>query len=222
MTNRKTDGGATTASVPTPLDALRNATSDYHGKLEAAIDWMGAFESFQAYRDLLERFARVVPPLEVAIAQQLACTPPPDFEPGVRTAWLESDLAAMTAFLAAREPRVVTEHTGLAPSSETRPSLDFSYIDSASAAIGALYVLEGSSLGGQFLSRQLQERLQLTAAEGGAYFNGYGANTGKHWQAFRHWANEQLVRARGTPCAVEAAKLTFARFGEALAGLAYE
>jgi heme oxygenase len=103
-------------------------------------------------------------------------------------------------------------------SSPALSSLDFEYVDSRAAAVGAQYVLEGSSLGGQFLSRQLFDRLQLTPERGGAYFAAYGAATGRRWQAFRRWGNLQLGDPRSTRLAVEAARLTFSRFGKALAG----
>lgn len=212
-----------------PLDTLRNATSDYHRKLEAAIDWMEAFQSYASYRGLLERFARIVPPLEQAIAGQLASEPPPEFDASVRTRWLNADLTAVNALMAESGWLSASKRAedGLreanAPSSaEALTARDFEYIDSPATAIGALYVLEGSSLGGQFLSRQLHDRLQVTPANGGAYFAAYGAATARHWHAFRNWANSQLVDNHSTRRAADAAQLTFARFGKALASFPYE
>lgn len=229
MINPKVNDGAAIAAEPMPLDALRNATGEYHRKLEAAIDWTGAFQSCAAYRHLLQRFARVVPPLERAIAAQLASDPPPEFDANVRTRWLESDLAQLDLLIGqsplpgasdsvedARSPEEAS--SGGLPATEP----DFAFIDCRAAAVGALYVLEGSSLGGQFLSRQLHERLQLEPANGGAYFAAYGAATSEHWQAFRRWANDQLSDPRSTCTAAEAARLTFVRFGNYLAGLPNE
>ena len=47
-------------------------------------------------------------------------------------------------------------------------------------ALGVLYVLEGSTLGGQVIARQL-EKAGLGAAK--RYFTAYGAHTGPRWQA---------------------------------------
>lgn len=47
-------------------------------------------------------------------------------------------------------------------------------------ALGVLYVLEGSTLGGQVIARQL-EKAGLGAAR--RYFTAYGALTGPRWQA---------------------------------------
>lgn len=229
MINPNTDDGAATAREPTPLDALRNVTGEYHRKLEAAIDWAGAFQSCAAYRHLLQRFARVVPPLERAIAAQLASDPPPEFDASVRTRWLESDLAQLDLLIGQSPLPAASDSVEEARSPEEASSgalpvadPDFAFIDCRAAAVGALYVLEGSSLGGQFLSRQLRERLQLEPANGGAYFAAYGSATSKHWQAFRRWANEQLSDPRSTRLAAEAARLTFVRFGNSLAGLPNE
>jgi heme oxygenase len=48
------------------------------------------------------------------------------------------------------------------------------------ALLGALYVLEGSTLGGQVIARQLS-KADIPASR---YFQGYGPLTGPHWKAF--------------------------------------
>ena len=52
-------------------------------------------------------------------------------------------------------------------------------------AFGVLYVVEGATLGGQVLSRHLEETLGLGSANGARFFHGYGSRTGAMWQAFR-------------------------------------
>lgn len=51
-------------------------------------------------------------------------------------------------------------------------------------AFGALYVMEGSTLGGQIQARQVQKTLGLTAHHGIAYFSSYGASVGAMWKEF--------------------------------------
>ncbi|MGI4761220.1 MAG: biliverdin-producing heme oxygenase [Janthinobacterium lividum] len=46
--------------------------------------------------------------------------------------------------------------------------------------LGAMYVLEGSTLGGQVLARQLAK----AGSSQVRYFTGYGAQTGPRWKAF--------------------------------------
>jgi heme oxygenase len=50
--------------------------------------------------------------------------------------------------------------------------------------LGCLYVIEGATLGGRIITRHLQSRLGLTPESGGAFFDGYGTQTGSRWKAF--------------------------------------
>lgn len=76
-------------------------------------------------------------------------------------------------------------------------------IDSCAAALGALYVLEGATLGGQVIERHAARLVGVTACAGGSYFHGYGARTGDMWRAFgetlsawvdRNGQSESIVR----------------------------
>lgn len=60
----------------------------------------------------------------------------------------------------------------------------FSNCQNISAAWGILYVLEGSSLGGQIITRHYGKTLGLTPETGLSYFNGYGEKTGEMWTSF--------------------------------------
>jgi len=51
-------------------------------------------------------------------------------------------------------------------------------------ALGIMYVLEGSSLGGRILYKHINEFLGLDLANGAAYFWGYGQETGPMWKSF--------------------------------------
>ena len=192
-----------------PLELLRHASHDCHQQLEAAIDWPRALGSRACYQELLLGFLSVVRPAEQRLARWLSPESPPLFEPDRRTRWLLSDLRALAA----------------SDNGQSLPSEDFEFISSLSAAIGAQYVLEGSSLGGQFLSRQLQGNLSITPANGGAYLAAYRSETMKRWKAFGQWANARLLESASTnPASIdqasEAAVLMFARFQSALGGAA--
>lgn len=52
----------------------------------------------------------------------------------------------------------------------------------ASAAWGGMYVLEGSTLGGQLIQKHLQKN--LSDFSGSTYFTAYGAQTGSRWKEF--------------------------------------
>lgn len=57
-------------------------------------------------------------------------------------------------------------------------------VATAATALGAMYVLEGSTLGGRIIERHCAVPLGMSPAHGGAFYHGYGARTGALWQAF--------------------------------------
>ena len=74
-------------------------------------------------------------------------------------------------------------------------------IDSPGALVGCLYVLEGSTLGGRVIFRQLQSALQISDQAGGKFFAGHGEQTMRMWQSFWDFAADicpeaQLASAR--------------------------
>ncbi len=77
---------------------------------------------------------------------------------------------------------------------------DIPRITDVSAGLGALYVLEGSTLGGKVISKIVYETLGYTPENGIAFFNGYGTQTGPKWKAFQ----EALVRFASTTAQEEA------------------
>jgi heme oxygenase len=52
-------------------------------------------------------------------------------------------------------------------------------------ALGALYVLEGSTLGGRIILRDLEARLGPVIADATCFLRGRGTETGPMWQSFR-------------------------------------
>jgi heme oxygenase len=48
-----------------------------------------------------------------------------------------------------------------------------------------MYVLEGSTLGAQFIARHVRTRFQLTYGSGASFFNAYGDQVPSRWADFR-------------------------------------
>jgi heme oxygenase (biliverdin-IX-beta and delta-forming) len=84
--------------------------------------------------------------------------------------------------------------------------------DTAAACLGALYVLEGATLGGQVLRREMAQRLGLDADNGGAFLNVYGAETGRRWKDFLDYLGRLPLDADAKQRAVDAACSTFSCF----------
>ncbi|MBZ4035511.1 biliverdin-producing heme oxygenase [Flavobacterium sp. 17A] len=61
---------------------------------------------------------------------------------------------------------------------------------SAPFALGILYVVEGSTLGGRFILKNVSKFPELSGNEGVSYFNGYGEKTGSFWKAFLNFLAE--------------------------------
>jgi heme oxygenase len=58
-------------------------------------------------------------------------------------------------------------------------------VQSYAGALGAMYVLEGSVLGGKIIARMIKGQLETQPAPGFSFFLGYGEETGAMWQAFK-------------------------------------
>lgn len=66
------------------------------------------------------------------------------------------------------------------------------------AALGNLYVMEGATLGGQIIARNLEKKLGLHDRQGYKFFSGYGSETGAMWRVFQHCLLEHSTPANET------------------------
>jgi heme oxygenase (biliverdin-IX-beta and delta-forming) len=77
--------------------------------------------------------------------------------------------------------------------------------------LGAMYVMEGSTLGGQLIARQLQKTLHLSEGNGDAYFRGHGDQTGAMWREFCEVLKMRVTEAE-TESVVRSAKAMFVTY----------
>ncbi len=106
-----------------------------------------------------------------------------------RARLFEADLRTLGAPPAAAEP-------ALAPVADT------------DAALGRLYVLEGSTLGGTFIDRHLTGLPGLAGVRLRA-FSPYGARTGAMWHAFRGVTRDRIARGGNPDVMLASATGTF-------------
>jgi heme oxygenase len=182
------------------LTQLKSQTQAEHTQLETRLDLFCRVQDLPAYRQVVAGFLGIYEPLEENLVQSMdwmaAGWPMPAER---KTPWLLEDLRAMgvDAGSAARLPRC--------PNPPVPRTM--------AAAVGCLYVLEGSTLGGKVISRQFAQTLGIHPGNGGRFFAGYGEDTVPHWRLFGAWV--QSVEATLDPeQAVNAAKETFQRFDE--------
>ncbi|SDB69618.1 biliverdin-producing heme oxygenase [Belnapia rosea] len=148
--------------------ALRDATADIHARLHAV-------PAFQALADgrldeagyvaLLRRMLG----FHMAIEASLAVAPPlaaygVDLAERRRTGLLQADLRHFQA-------------------PEAAPPAPVPLLATAARALGALYVTEGSTLGGRQLAHGLDHLLPPGTMEGRAFLLGHGARHGAMWLA---------------------------------------
>ena len=192
---------------------LREATRAEHEATEALMPLGGADLSREGYAEVLETLEPLVRGWE-AWAERNA---PDDLREMVvrrrRSHLLRADLQMMggrtgrDCGAAVDWDAVVRDGIG----GETEAAFEAGFL-------GAMYVMEGSTLGGRFLARHVEGVLGLEPGRGDAYFQGHGESTGALWR-------EVTARIAGVPeelssTLVEAARRTFRAFGEALrAGL---
>lgn len=82
--------------------------------------------------------------------------------------------------------------------------------DCVLGGLGALYVVEGGTLGGPLISRGIRDRLGLTPDSGLRYFTGYGRNTARMFRRYLAVAEDTADTEERMAMVAEAAVEAFA------------
>ncbi|MHC8306418.1 biliverdin-producing heme oxygenase [Pseudomonas sp. PB3P13] len=180
------------------LQALRAETAPLHIALEERLPFFSPVLDLDHYQRLIQAYFGFYQPLERRL--QDSHQAPPDFvlTERLKTATLHGDLLALGL--------TEREIAGL-PLCRSLP-----VIDSAEACLGVFYVLEGATLGGQILRREIASRLNLDAANGAAFLDIYGDATGRRWRDFIGYLATFPLEPAARHCVVNAAQTTFACF----------
>ncbi|MGY1638218.1 biliverdin-producing heme oxygenase [Geodermatophilus sp. SYSU D00742] len=96
---------------------------------------------------------------------------------------------------------------GAAPAAAPDPALPA--VEDTDQALGRLYVLEGSTLGGTFISRHLATLPTLGPDARVGAFSPYGSETGAMWHAYRRVTRERVAAGGDAGRVVDAAVTTF-------------
>lgn len=89
---------------------------------------------------------------------------------------------------------------------------DLPIIENSLQAFGALYVIEGSTLGGKIIHQMMEKKLNLTDNEGISFFKGYGDQTESKWASFKERLNSQIDNQKASPVIINSANETFLKF----------
>lgn len=144
------------------LSRLRAETRTAHQALEADLDIFSQLASEAGRRRLARRFHGLHAGAETVLAPWLAVVPGLDYQARRRRPVLDRDLA----------------HFGEPPP----PPCPVAQPASRAEALGLIYVLEGSTLGGQAIRKQLEK--QGRTLDGVSFLDPYGAETGPRWKSF--------------------------------------
>lgn len=167
------------------LTQLKLETRTRHEQTERLLyaqQLMAGLLTRDEYVHLLTIHYRFHQALEAAVTKQAGALAGYDYQASRKTPWLVADLQRMGVPL---------------PS----PAADLFAGWNATQLLGALYVAEGSMLGGQVIAKALRRTPALTDVDS-QFFGGYGAQTGPRWKAFCTYLTQ---RAEGHQIAVVAA-----------------
>jgi len=177
-------------------EQLKNDTLINHQQLEKMlVGRMKAIRNTQDYIDLLQLFYSYFGGLEKLIDEQLDQSRLPDYDQRRKSSSLANDIIALGG-----TPQEMADSAALPAISNTLQ------------AMAALYVIEGSTLGGKFISKMIAQQLHINDGTGLSFFNSYGNNTDVMWNTFKDVLNTQSTSAQENNVVIETANDTFARF----------
>lgn len=163
----------TPASTETVWKRLRDATNAEHEAIEEAVAWESRAGDPRSYGRWLLRLhsfhARWEPLAATALAE------PAFFEPRRKLHLLAADLASLGSS---------------APTLEDVPPWPWPVgFTSRADVLGSMYVLEGSTLGGQIIAARAKSAFGFAPL----YHSAYGSRTGVMWQSFREKLERDLA-----------------------------
>jgi len=181
------------------FERLRLETRDLHQLMERQLPVFSPGFTLEEYRRLLVRYAGFYAPVEEKLT-------------ALRTAGLLvfDDTRRKHALLLRDLERLGGNRNPIW--CQTVPALQ-----SVCQGIGCMYVLEGSTLGGQIILRHLKEALGVTADSGGAFFASYGSELGRRWKEFREAIGKDERAGSEADEIIASARDTFVCFHDWLA-----
>jgi len=174
--------------------SIKEATKEAHLNLEKkVVQKMKAIRSDADYADFLKHFYAYFNQVEQAIAPYITTELLPDHAERRNSSYLKQDIEELGS-------NVNDLPTATAPE-----------INNTIQALGALYVMEGSIMGGPIIVKML-EKFGIT--KGVSFFSGYGEATGQMWGKFVAVLNAQANNEAEEQQAITTANDTFSNFGE--------
>lgn len=173
-------------------NSLKESTKEAHLSLEKkVVQKMKAIRSDADYADFLKHFYAYFDQVEQAIAPYITADILPDHAERRNSLYLKQDILELGADV------------------QDLPAAQAPQINQTIAALGALYVMEGSIMGGPIIVKML-EKSGIT--KGVSFFSGYGEATGNMWGKFVAILNAHAQSPEDEQLAIDAANATFSNF----------
>ena len=182
---------------------LQQATQPCHARLEARLPLLDPALSRSRYRCVLEAFYGFYDPLEAAMMAVPCGSLRQEVARRRKSQWLAQDLEALG-------------ETGVGLSALPRCAA-LPEMQGPASVLGALYVVEGATLGGQMVSRLLGQSLGRDADRCTRFFRSYGQAVGPMWNAFLALLTERARDRQTERDIIAAACATFSSFEQWLA-----
>lgn len=178
------------------MERLRRETRARHEAVERSVDFASRLSSRDAYIELLRRMLGLHEPFEAALANLDWRSIGLDLGERRKSRFIVDDLRVLG--LSGRDIESV-------PRCDTLPA-----VTGLSRGVGCLYVIEGSTLGGAMIAKELSSRLGIAGpAAGGAFYASYGRDIGPMWRRFGAAAERGCDSEQRRDEAVAAAIETF-------------
>jgi heme oxygenase len=182
------------------MAALKCGTAEQHKEVERLMPFFDEHLSRQTYIRILGAFLGIYEPLERKLDSLHGWSSVGlDLAERRRAHLLRADLLALGQSEA--EVRQLPRCEDLPP------------IDSCVDGLGVLYVLEGSTLGGQLIAREVHAKLGIDERSGAAFFQSRGNSVGKMWMEFCAVVRRHVDSSSKRAAVLNAAESTFIKFG---------
>jgi heme oxygenase len=170
-------------------DKIKEATKPAHLNLEKiVVQQLKSIKNNEDYAAFLKKFYTYFSQVEKAIAPHISEQLLPDLKERRNSSFLKNDIEVLGSDVASVK------------------EVEVPVISNEVSALGALYVMEGSIMGGRIIIQML-EKLGVTT--GISFFSGYGQETGQKWGVFTKVMNETATSEED---AVNTANETFELF----------
>ena len=156
-------------------ERLRHGTRHDHARMERRLDILNRLSDPQLRRAVMTRFWLLHCDVEPILAGLLDDMEGLDYQGRRKSPLLAADIEALGGPLLDGAPPVQPLQT-----------------TSSGEALGLLYVLEGSTLGGRIIRREMAARGATMVGLG--YFDAYGAQTGQRWRDFTAVLDREAAR----------------------------